>query len=188
MRGDPPGGLRHRTRWWCAPRVRLGDPSPRPRQKPGPRGLVKRNASRRMPILRAARAGAPTRYPPYPLKQQGAVDGDQPSAARCRELRSGVAQDRLATGQVYGGREVPHEPPPSSIRPDADAAERPSDLLDSWKDIAANLKRDMSTVQRREGASRFPCIATCTPGRVVTLHISGFHGRKQEDSCGELTD
>jgi tetratricopeptide (TPR) repeat protein len=48
---------------------------------------------------------------------------------------------------------VMHNEPPSSTRP-ADA-ER-SDRLDSWKDVAAYLKRDVSTVQRWEKREGMP--------------------------------
>ena len=43
--------------------------------------------------------------------------------------------------------------PPSSTRI---GDEGPSDRLDSWKDIAAYLKRDVSTVQRWEKRERMP--------------------------------
>src|SRR5256885_13487955 len=43
--------------------------------------------------------------------------------------------------------------PPSSTRI---GDEGPSDRLDSWKDIAAYLKRDVTTVQRWEKRERMP--------------------------------
>jgi TolB-like protein/Tfp pilus assembly protein PilF len=49
---------------------------------------------------------------------------------------------------------MPDELPPPSTRPAA--AEGPSDRLDSWKDIAAYLKRDVSTVQRWEKREHMP--------------------------------
>jgi TolB-like protein/Tfp pilus assembly protein PilF len=49
---------------------------------------------------------------------------------------------------------MPNEPaPPSSL---GNGDEGPSDRLDSWKDIAAYLKRDVSTVQRWEKRERMP--------------------------------
>jgi TolB-like protein/Tfp pilus assembly protein PilF len=49
---------------------------------------------------------------------------------------------------------MPNEPPPpSSTRIGGEGA---SDRLDSWKDIAAYLKRDVSTVQRWEKRERMP--------------------------------
>ena len=50
----------------------------------------------------------------------------------------------------------PARPPPR--RPD----ETTSDRLDSWKDVAAYLQRDVSTVQRWKNGRPCPCIATCT--------------------------
>jgi TolB-like protein/tetratricopeptide (TPR) repeat protein len=47
-----------------------------------------------------------------------------------------------------------NDPPPPS--PTGVADEGPSDRLDSWKDIAAYLKRDVSTVQRWEKRERMP--------------------------------
>ena len=38
----------------------------------------------------------------------------------------------------------------------------PEDQLDSWKEIAAYLGRDVTTVQRWEKLKGCPCIATCT--------------------------
>src|SRR6267378_4304696 len=49
---------------------------------------------------------------------------------------------------------MPNEPPPPSSARIGD--EEPSDRLDSWKDIAAYLKRDVSTVQRWEKGERMP--------------------------------
>src|SRR3989442_3040460 len=49
---------------------------------------------------------------------------------------------------------MPNEPPPPSSARIGD--EGPSDRLDSWKDIAAYLKRDVSTVQRWEKRERMP--------------------------------
>ena len=49
---------------------------------------------------------------------------------------------------------MPNEPPPPSSARIGD--EEPSDRLDSWKDIAAYLKRDVSTVQRWEKRERMP--------------------------------
>src|SRR3954471_8681022 len=49
---------------------------------------------------------------------------------------------------------MPNEPPPPSSTRVGD--EGPSDRLDSWKDIAAYLKRDVSTVQRWEKRERMP--------------------------------
>src|SRR6266446_2819030 len=49
---------------------------------------------------------------------------------------------------------MPNEPPPPSSTRIGD--EGPSDRLDSWKDIAAYLKRDVSTVQRWEKRERMP--------------------------------
>jgi tetratricopeptide (TPR) repeat protein len=48
---------------------------------------------------------------------------------------------------------MPNEPPPSNTRPAG--AER-GDRLDSWKDVAAYLKRDVSTVQRWEKREGMP--------------------------------
>src|ERR1700736_1893055 len=49
---------------------------------------------------------------------------------------------------------MPNEPPPPSSARIGD--EEPSDRLDSWKDIAAHLKRDVSTVQRWEKREGMP--------------------------------
>src|SRR4051812_22461843 len=49
---------------------------------------------------------------------------------------------------------MPNESPPLSSTRVGD--EGPSDRLDSWKDIAAYLKRDVSTVQRWEKRERMP--------------------------------
>ena len=46
-----------------------------------------------------------------------------------------------------------NEPPPANTRPAG--AER-GDRLDSWKDVAAYLKRDVSTVQRWEKREGMP--------------------------------
>jgi TolB-like protein/Tfp pilus assembly protein PilF len=47
-----------------------------------------------------------------------------------------------------------NEPPP--VSPTRRQADEPSDRLDSWKDIAAYLKRDVSTVQRWERREGLP--------------------------------
>src|SRR4051812_32554799 len=49
---------------------------------------------------------------------------------------------------------MPNESPPLSSTRVGD--EGPSDRLDSWKDIASYLKRDVSTVQRWEKRERMP--------------------------------
>ena len=65
-------------------------------------------------------------------------------------LESGLVPQSVAPGK----EDMANEPsPPSSTRsPD----EGPSDRLDSWKDIAAYLKRDVSTVQRWEKREGMP--------------------------------
>jgi len=55
--------------------------------------------------------------------------------------------------QASGRTRVNERPPASSTRRPAD---EPSDRLDSWKDVAAYLKRDVSTVQRWERREGLP--------------------------------
>ena len=71
------------------------------------------------------------------------------------------------------GESSPGTPP--SVRP-------PEDRLDSWKEIAAHLNRDVTTVQRGRSGRGCPFTDTCTIGwvRSTPLGRNSTRGRAVE--------
>lgn len=62
--------------------------------------------------------------------------------------------------------------PPSGAPPVAEKA--PEDRLDSWKEIATYLKRDVTTVQRWEKRERMPVLTLSRGARRLRF----LHGRR----------
>src|SRR3954466_12512608 len=83
----------------------------------------------------------------YPVASQAAMGRTGRNTAQCRSLP-------LDPGGLESGRRIWMRPPMAGDSPAP--SNPPPDRLDSWKEIAAYLKRDVTTVQRWEKRESMP--------------------------------